>query len=476
MNVEKETELNNLKDLNNSIMLEKNNLSAQLKTISRTHDRIRKLAYTDYLTDLPNRIAFTDFLENILLTLREGELIAILDLDLDDFKTINDTLGHAYGDEILIDVTHRLKKALTKDDYLARIGGDEFAIILQNRSSYELVVKTIVQIQSAFDLPFTISTREYQMTISIGAVFAPKDGKTTQMLIKNVNSAMYTAKANGKSAYCFFDNSINQRLVHRLELQVDLLKAIEEKQFLIYYQPLVRLADDKIIGFEALIRWQHPTYGILSPDHFIPFAEENGMIVKIGDFVLKKACEQLVSWAKEGFDYLNIAVNFSARQFKDRNFIPQVKQTIKETHADPHQLEFEITESTALSNLDLTLNIINRLKKIGISFSLDDFGTGYSSLSYLRKLPVDDLKIDKSFLDSTSESSHEKEIVHTMIELAHILGIKVIAEGVEDESQKAFLKANLCDVVQGYYYSRPVPPEQALELLRKETADATTNT
>lgn len=444
----------------------KNELSIKYEQLKKSQDKVKQIAYTDHLTGLPNRVALVEMLDNVMATLRQDELIAILDIDIDNFKDINDTLGHSYGDELLLDVTHRLVGIFGKTDFLARIGGDEYAILVQNITNmYELEDK-IKAAQNVFVHPFTIATKEFFVTVSIGVSLAPKDGKTTQNLMKNMNSAMYVAKEQGRNTYCYFDNSINQKMLDKLELQSELRKAIEDNQFCVYYQAQMDLERGKVVGFEALARWMHPTKGIIPPIQFIPLAEENGMIVEIGMRVLRQACYQLKQWEALGYYKLVMAINFSARQFKDKNFLNMVYEVISETEVNPYQLEFEITESVALDDFEFTIDTINQLKQIGISFSLDDFGTGYSSLSYLKRLPVNNLKIDKSFLDAVLESSSDQKIVHTMINLARNLDIEVIAEGVEYSEQEDFLKENRCDKAQGYYYSRPVPTEQALEVLK----------
>jgi polar amino acid transport system substrate-binding protein len=444
----------------------KNELSVKYEQLKKSQDKVKQIAYSDYLTGLPNRVALVEMLDSVMATLRHDEVIAILDIDIDNFKDINDTLGHSYGDELLLDVTHRLEGIFGKTDFLARIGGDEYAVLVQNIASASELELKIDMIRNTFIQPFTIATKEFFVTVSVGISLAPKDGKTTQSLLKNMNSAMYVAKEQGRNTYCYFDNSINQKMLDKLELQSELRKAIEEDQFLVYYQAQMDLAKGKVVGFEALARWKHPTKGIVAPIYFIPLAEENGMIVEIGMRILKEACLQLKQWELLGYKDLNMAVNFSARQFKDKNFLDMVYDVIATTEVNPKQLEFEITESVALDDFEFTIDMINRLKLIGISFSLDDFGTGYSSLSYLKRLPVNNLKIDKSFLDTVLEDNSDQKIIHTMINLARNLNIDVIAEGVEFSEQEIFLKESLCDKAQGYYYSRPVPKEQAFEVLK----------
>lgn len=444
----------------------KSDLEHKYEQLKKSQDKVKRIAYSDYLTGLPNRVALVEILDSVMATLRQGEVIGILDIDIDNFKDINDTLGHSYGDELLLDVAHRLKGCFDDEIFFARIGGDEFAVLIQNIKDNDVTDRLIADIRKAFEEPFTVATKEFFITVSMGISLAPKDGKTTQSLIKNMNSAMYVAKEHGRNTFCYFDDSINQKLLDKLELQSELRKAIEEDQFIVYYQSQMDLSIGKILGFEALARWNHPVRGIIAPSNFIPLAEENGMIVEIGKKMLREACIQLRKWEQAGYTTLTMAVNFSARQFKDINFLDMVYQIIEETKVNPNNLEFEITETVALEDLELTVDTINQLKKIGISFALDDFGTGFSSLNYLKKLPVSNLKIDKSFLDTILENVCDQKIVYTMINLARNLNIDVIAEGVELCEQEVFLKTINCNKAQGYYYSRPVPEEQAFEVLK----------
>lgn len=444
-----------------------NQLNSKYEELKKSQDKFKKLAYTDYLTELPNRVSFIEMLDSVMMTLRNEEVIALMHVDIDNFKNINDTLGHSYGDELLIDVTHRLKQAIDENDYLARTGGDEFIILTQNiddTGDYENKVK---KIQKVFSYPFVLAMQEYFITVSIGLTMAPQDGKTTQVLIKNVDSAMYTAKDNGKNTFSYFDNSVNEKFMIKIQTQSELRKALENQEFVVYYQPQVDLNSDKIVGFEALVRWNHPTKGIILPMEFIPLAEETGLIVPIGNWVLKEACEQLKVWENEGYDNLVMAVNISIRQFKDKELFNRVKEVIEETGINPKHLELEITESIALQDIEYSVTTISKLRDLGIVFSLDDFGTGYSSLNYLKLLPVNNLKIDKSFLDTILEDISDQSIVKTIISLAQVLDLVVIAEGVEKTDQELFLKEVKCDKAQGFLYSMPIPKEEADEILNK---------
>ncbi len=445
-----------------------NELTIKYEELNRNRDNMKKLAYTDYLTELPNRTAFTEMLDNVMLTIRSGEIIGIMDIDLDNFKNINDTLGHSYGDELLIDVTYRLKQAMDENDYLARIGGDEFIVLTQNLTDTASYEEKIRKIRNVFSYPFILTTKEYFVTVSIGVAFAPKDGKTSQILIKNVDAAMYVAKADGKNTYAYFDYTFNQKLTEKIETQSELRKAIERDEFILFYQAQMDLETKKAVGFEALIRWNHPTKGLVGPDEFIYLAEETGLIVPIGKWVLLTACRQLKQWSSEGFPDINMAVNLSARQFKDKEFVKLVMEVIENTGIDPRHLELEITETIALDDLEYTIATILELRKIGVNFSLDDFGTGYSSMNYLKRLPVSNLKIDKSFLDTVMEDQSDQKIIQTIITLARNLNLYVIAEGVERSDQEQFLQESNCNKAQGFLYSKPVPRDMAEQFLKND--------
>lgn len=440
-------------------------LAQKYEELKQSEERNKKLAYVDYLTDLPNRISFSEKLEQIMANIQKDEEIAIMYIDLDNFKNINDVLGHSYGDELLIDVTDRMKQVLDENDYFARFGGDEFIVLTQNIESTDLYEEKIRKIQKLFTYPFVLSMREFFITTSIGIAFAPKDGKTPQMLIKNVDAAMYAAKAMGKNTYCYYDESINSSLLSKIELQSELRNALQNGEFEVFYQAQIDLSNDKIVGFEALVRWAHPEKGIIAPGGFVQVAEETGLIVPIGRWVLFEACRQLKRWEEEGFDEISIAVNLSARQFKDADIVEMVQEVIEETKIEPSKLDLEITESIAIENIDYTIQIIKQLKDMGITFSLDDFGTGYSSMNYLKNLPVNHLKIDKSFLDRVNENTSDQQIVSTIISLAQTLDLVVIAEGVENCEQAVFLKSAHCNQAQGYLYSKPIPAKEASALL-----------
>ncbi len=449
------------------VMATKNALYSRYEELKENRDKVKKLAYSDYLTELPNRVALMESIEHAICTQRVDEIIGLMHIDLDNFKNINDTLGHVYGDEMLTQVAGRLNERLQEEDYLARFGGDEFVVLTKQISDINAYEERVKQIQQAFLTPFVVGAKEFFVTASIGISLSPKDGKTSHVLIQNADTAMYSAKEKGKNNYCFFEESMNKELLEKIEMQSELRRAIDEKQFVVYYQAQMNLDTDRIVGFEALLRWEHPVKGIIPPIQFIPIAEENGLIVPIGRFVLEEACKQLKQWEEEGYEDIMMAVNLSARQFKDKNFLTSVYQILGDTKVNAKHLEFEITETVALDDLEFTIETITKLKKLGVSFALDDFGTGYSSLNYLKRLPVNNLKIDKSFLDTVLDNNSDQKIVRTMIDLARGLNIEVIAEGVEKSEQEQFLKTVNCGKAQGYLYSKPVPKMEACEVLHK---------
>lgn len=441
-------------------------LSDKYEELYKSKESLKKLAYSDYLTELPNLAAFTEMLDNVMLTLRSEEIVAIMDIDIDNLKTINDSQGHSYGDELLIDITYRLKEVLDENDYLARIGGDEFAIMSQNLNSTADLEEKIQKIKKAFNYPFALSTKEYFVTVSIGITFAPKDGKTSQALLKNADAAMYVAKNNGKNTYAYFEPSFIQKLTDKIEIQSALKKAIERNEFELHYQPQVNLATKEIVGLEALIRWHHPSKGLVYPKEFIKYAEENGLIIPIGKWVLSTACKELKSLQDEGYDNLHMSVNISYRQFMDKNMTTVIRDIIEEAGVDPSKLDLEITESIAIDDLYTTIASIQELKGVGVNFSLDDFGTGYSSMNYLKSLPVNNIKLDKTFIDTILENPNNQKTIKNVIDLALILEIDVIAEGVETPEQEEFLIETNCHKAQGYLYSQPLPINEVKMLLK----------
>ncbi len=461
-----EEDYNQLKEKYKDLKQQNENLDLMYQNLREKEERNKKLAYIDYLTGLPNRTAFSEYLDYTLGNLKRGHVASVMYIDLDNFKEVNNTLGHSYGDELLIDVAERLKQIMDKNDYLARFGGDEFIILTKNVINMWEYEEKIKKVQKVFSYPFVLALKEFFVTISIGVARAPKDGQTAQNMIRSVDVALYAAKESGKNIYCFYDESMKEKLLNKIETQSQLHTAIENKEFIVLYQVQIDLESDKVIGFEALLRWKHPTKGLMEPKEFIALAEETGLIIPIGEWVLYEACHQLKKWQDAGYSGITIAVNLSARQFKDASLVNTVKDIINKTGINAGNLELEITETVALDDITYSIDIIQQLKDMGIKISLDDFGTGYSSMNYLKHLPVTNLKIDKSFMDTVMGSNNDKAIVSAIITLAKTLDLEVIAEGVENDEQVLFLKEVNCDKVQGFLYSKPVTKEEATILLR----------
>jgi diguanylate cyclase (GGDEF)-like protein/PAS domain S-box-containing protein len=426
---------------------------------------ILTLAFYDPLTKLPNRLLLADRLQHALeKSARTGSEGALLFIDLDNFKTINDTLGHDMGDLLLQQVALRLVGCVRKSDTVARLGGDEFVVMLENVGAAPAVAAERVRavgekILAALNRPFRFDDYEYHSTPSIGiAVFQDHEHNVGELL-KRADLAMYQAKAAGRNTLRFFDPAMQAAASARAALEADLRQALREKQFLLHFQPQVQGAG-RVTGVEALVRWRHPRRGMVSPAEFIPLAEETGLILCLGQWVLETACAQLTAWGKRADRaHLTMAVNVSARQFRHPDFMDQVLAVLERTGADPHKLKLELTESVLVDNVDETIARMSALKAKGVGFSLDDFGTGYSSLSYLKRLPLDALKIDRSFVSDVLSDPNDGAIARTIIALAQSLGLAVVAEGVETEAQRDFLARHGCDAYQGYLFSRPLPIE-----------------
>ncbi|EDL63841.1 hypothetical protein BSG1_13231 [Bacillus sp. SG-1] len=439
----------------------------------KTEETIREMAYYDTLTSLPNRNMFKLRL-NKLLESSPSTSLAILFLDLDRFKVINDTKGHSTGDRLLVKVADRLTDVLNKEGEVFRQGGDEFILLLDN-SDKEKAASLSVRILQSFTKPIDISGQDFFVTPSIGISMYPDDGMDQETLIKHADTAMYLAKDRGKNNFQFYNRNLNRNTTRKMDLENELRKALELQQLVLFYQPKVNLETGEVLGVEALIRWEHPTLGMVSPAEFIPLAEETGLIVPIGKWVLWEACRQSKEWKKSGIGCISVAVNISVRQLQDDDFVQHVQQAMKDTGLEPSLLELEITESI-MQDFEKSSRILNKLKNLGVTISIDDFGTGYSSLTNLRFLPIDHIKIDKSFVDDIIDhSKHSKNgsIVKTIIDLGHNMNFNIIAEGVEEEEQVDFLLQNSCSIGQGYFYSRPLPPEQ-LEAYIRESQSAST--
>jgi diguanylate cyclase (GGDEF)-like protein len=432
----------------------------------RAEKQIERLAYEDALTGLANRVRFEDRLGIALAAARrESHPLAVLFIDLDRFKVVNDSLGHKVGDVLLQQVADRLLPLIRLSDTLARVGGDEFVLLLSKIDQRESAGIVARKIQETFRKPFRIGLRELFVTPSIGISVFPEDGDDADALVKNADVAMYVAKQRGRDNYQFYSRSGQRGGLERLELESKLHHAIDNEEFRVHFQPHVSLRNGVITGMEALVRWKHPTRGILLPADFISLAEDSGLIVDLGMLVLKLACRQARAWRNKGYRDLSIAVNLSIRQLQEADFASRVQDVLEETALPPGQLRLEITESVAMQNLDISIEALGKLKRLGVGITMDDFGTGYSSLSYLKILPVDTLKIDRSFIRDVARDTNDASIVRASIVLAHELRLRVVAEGVETPDQLHFLRQHQCDEVQGFLFSPAVPAEKLEALL-----------
>lgn len=423
----------------------------------------------DKLTGLANRNLLGERLSQAIADAAQvTRPVWVVSADLDRFKFVNDTLGHKAGDMLLQAVGNRLQQAVQETDTVARLSADQFVLVLQERSDNPLTQATIQQIMSAVAQPLSILGHNFQPKCSIGIAIYPADGNDPEALIKHADIAMYRAKANGRNNIQFYTESMNVRALERLQLEGDLRNALERNEFLLHYQPQVDLRSGHIVGMEALIRWKHPTLGMIPPDRFIMLAEETGLIVPIGAWVIRTACKQNRAWQLAGLGYLRVAVNLSAIQFAQQDMVKIIAAKLQQTGLAAQYLEIELTESLVMTDVEHAIGVLRELKALGVQLSIDDFGTGYSSLSYLKRFPIDVLKIDQSFVRDITVDPDDAAIVASIISLAHSLRINVIAEGVETAAQLAYLRRNHCDEIQGYYFSRPVPAEEFELILRQD--------
>jgi diguanylate cyclase (GGDEF)-like protein len=434
----------------------------------RVDERLAYLAHYDVLTELPNRTLFRDRMTRAFAhAQRYGHSIALLFLDLDHFKSINDTLGHDAGDQLLKTVARRLESCVRKNDTIARLGGDEFTIVLEDVSSADDIASVAQKILDTMSRSFALDSHEVFVTVSIGIAFYPSCGLDPVTLIKNADTALYAAKEQGRSCFKFYNPQMHLMASERLATVTALRHAVQRKEFVLHYQPLLEPRAGRIHGVEALLRWNHPGKGLISPGQFIALLEDTGLIITVGEWVLRAACAQARSLAEQGLPALRMNVNVSMRQFRQPDFVNRVANIIEETGADPKMLQIEVTESVLADNVPATTAKLRALRAIGILTAIDDFGTGYCSLSYLKQFPIHSIKIDRTFIKDIETGSNDAAIANAIIALGHSLSMEVVAEGVETENQLAFLKGQGCDIVQGFYYSEPMPGDALPTWLRE---------
>lgn len=429
--------------------------------------KILHMAYHDSLTNLPNRTMFDEKLKGYFgEAQRTGSMMAVIFLDLDRFKVINDTLGHQVGDQLLQIVARKLQEYVRGNDIVARFGGDEFIILLTDVAQADEAAQFARGIPDLLKEPFVIEDHELFVTPSIGISIYPSDGTEVESLLKNADIAMYRSKEKGGNSFHYYHPDMNKRSLRRLNLEVHLRKALERGEFEVYYQPIVDLGNGSVVGMESLVRWQHPEWGMVSPAEFIPLAEETGLIIPIGNWVLKQSCMENKEWQKKGFPPLVVSVNISAIQFHQSNFVQVVMDALQESRLSPDQLCLEITENVAMNNVPYIIETLQKLKVLGVRLSIDDFGTGYSSLSYLKRFHVHTLKIDQSFIRDISSDEDSAAIVTALIAMSRQLKIKSLAEGVETTDQLHFLIAQGCDEIQGNVFSKPIPASNFEHLIQ----------
>jgi len=438
----------------------------EIKERRRIESNLKHIAHHDTLTNLPNRLLLDARLTHAIERAKRSSLqVAVIFIDLDHFKTINDSLGHAAGDELLVTMSRRLLNCIREGDTVARLGGDEFIIIIEQLDDIDDLDPLLKKIMKTTSDTISIKDHEISSSASLGISLYPDNGTTAEMLMRNADAAMYHAKENGRHKYHFYTSQLTATAYDRVILETDLNRAIKDGQMMVYYQPQVSLETKKIVGVEALARWNHPDLGILSPKQFLYIAEQSNLINKIGEHVLATACQQMVSWKQQGLPIDIVSVNVAGHQIHHSNLVERVKHILQQTNCKTDWLELEITEDFIIKKTKQAITTLQQLRDLGISLAIDDFGTGYSSLSYLKLLPVNKLKIDRSFVRDINNDMEDAALVQTIIAMGKGLQLKLVAEGVENGSHEIFLAAHGCDLAQGYYYSRPVPADEIVKML-----------
>jgi diguanylate cyclase (GGDEF)-like protein len=430
----------------------------------KAKDELNYFANHDSLTGLPNRHAYIDKVTQLINSNKNKDNFALVFMDLDNFKTVNDSLGHTVGDRLLQKVAKRLQEEVDGYDMLSRFGGDEFVLLFSNVQSELTIEKRMRKIHEILKKPFMLNTYEVYTTASIGIAVYPDDADDAEMLLRNADIAMYDAKQSGRSKYSFFSPDMLNLSSNRLMLESELHKSLENNELFLLFQPQVSLLDQTIDGVEALIRWQHPVKGLISPLDFIPIAEHSGLIMPIGEWIIDQACDQLALWKDTHMSKVTLSINISAKQILHQDLYSYIEASIQRTQIDGRLLELEITESVVMENINETVKILSRLKKLGISIAIDDFGTGYSSLSYLKKLPIDKLKIDREFIKDIPNDKDDIAITNAIISMSKSLSLKIVAEGPETQEHIEFLRKSKCDIAQGFYYSKPISVPEVEEL------------
>lgn len=458
-----------IKERTRQLISTNKDLEREISERKRAEEDLLHLAHHDPLTELPNRLLFIDRLEqSISKARRMGDQIAVLFIDLDRFKKINDSLGHTVGDELLRRVAQRFQSSIRNEDTVSRLGGDEFTVIMESLHKPQNATVTAQKLIEAMEDPFVLQGHEFFITTSIGISLYPQDGIIAEELLRNADSAMYRAKEEGRNTFQFYTSDMTEQAFERILMETNLLRAIEKKELVVYYQPQVSLKTKEIIGLEALVRWEHPELGLVSPARFIPLAEDNGLIVPIGEYVLSATCRQLAEWERQGIRPGRVSVNLSAKQLQKQGLLETISRILEDYSCQPEWLELEVTEGFVMEDPEHSITVLQSIRDLGIELAIDDFGTGYSSLAYLKRLPITKLKIDQSFVRDIPDDPDDEAIARAILALGYSLNLKVIAEGVENAAQEAFLLNEGCVEAQGYFYATPLPVEEIGQLLNRE--------